>query len=177
MLQPLENDTNEIVWYDENNDLAKLSFYADSDVEKFYSKLSTKWEHADYATYFNDQDAFLFDFTGSPKISSTSRGDLDIYNPFIDEDGNETVDPQSVVIYQVIDGDLFDITDQFTYGENEDGYMAFSTRTRFLGTYIFAEKAVEQGSEEIPEELPSEVPSAPEEGSGTKRPAATGRYA
>ncbi|RKJ30122.1 hypothetical protein D7X25_37485, partial [bacterium 1XD42-8] len=30
MLQPLENDTNEIVWYDENNDLAKLSFYADS---------------------------------------------------------------------------------------------------------------------------------------------------
>ncbi|MCI8755663.1 MAG: hypothetical protein HFG18_03615, partial [Oscillospiraceae bacterium] len=49
--------------------------------------------------------------------------------------------------------------------------------TRFLGTYIFAEKAVDQGSEEIPEELPSEVPSAPEEGSGTKRPAATGRYA
>ena len=178
MLQPLENDTNEIVWYDENNDLAKLSFYADSDVDKFYSKLSTKWEHADYATYFNDQDAFIFDFTGSPKISATSRGTLDIYNPFIDEDGNETVDPQSIVIYQVVDGDLFDITDQFTYGENEDGYMAFSTRTRFLGTYIFAEKAVDLGSDETPEELPSEIPSSPEDGSqsGGKQPANTGRY-
>lgn len=181
MLQPLENDTNEIVWYDENDDLAKLKFYADSDVDKFYSKLSTKWEHADYASYFNDQDAYLFDFTGSPKISATSRGTLDIYNPFLDEDDNETVDPSSVVIYQVIDGDLFDITDQFTYGENDDGYMAFTTRTRFLGTYIFAEKAVEEASEgSAPEEtIPEETPSTPENGSqsGGKTPANTGRYA
>lgn len=181
MLQPLENDTNEIVWYDENDDLAKLKFYADSDVDKFYSKLSTKWEHADYASYFNDQDAYLFDFTGSPKISATSRGTLDIYNPFLDEDDNETVDPSSVVIYQVIDGDLFDITDQFTYGENDDGYMAFTTRTRFLGTYIFAEKAVEEASEgSAPEDtIPEETPSTPENGSqsGGKTPANTGRYA
>lgn len=181
MLEPLENDTNEIVWYDENNDLARLKFYADSDVGKFYSKLSTKWEHADYASYFNDQDAFIFDFTGSPKISATSRGTLDIYNPFLDEDEEETVDPETVVIYQVIDGDLYDVTDQFTYGENEDGYMAFTTRTRFLGTYIFAEKAVEQASdEEIPEDSqPTETPSTPDNNSqsGGKAPANTGRYA
>lgn len=180
MLQPLSNDHNEIIWFNEESDLAKLNFFADSDVGKFYSKLSTKWEHTDYAAYFNDQDAYMFEFTGSPKLSATSRADLDIYNPFMDQDENETVDPQNVVIYQVVDGDLVDITDQFTYGENEDGYMAFSTRTRFLGTYILAEKAVEIEGDAQPEELPEEDGSSkPDDNTqgGNKAPANTGRYA
>lgn len=154
MLQPVENDENEIIWYNANDDLARLTFDADSDVDKFYSRLSTKWDHQDYATYFADQDAFLFDFIGSPKISSTSRGVLELYNPYIDEDGNETVDPDSIVIYSVVDGELYDITSSFVYDENDDGYMAFTTKTRTLGTYIFAEKPVEEASaEEVPEEV------------------------
>lgn len=142
LLKPLSNDWNEVTWYDEDGDLAFMKFFADSDVDSFYSKLSTKWEHADYASYFNNQDAFIFDFTGSPKLSSTSRADLEIYNPFVDADGKETIDPKTAVIYQVIDGNLYDITASFEYREGENGEMAYCARTRFLGTYIICEKPV-----------------------------------
>lgn len=144
LLKPLENDWNEVTWYDEDGDLAYMHFFADSDVDSFYSKLSTKWDHADYASYFNDQDAFIFDFTGSPKLSSTSRADLQIYNPFVDADGKETMDPTTAVIYQVIDGNLYDITESFTYEEGDNGEMAYCCRTRFLGTYIICQKPVKR---------------------------------
>lgn len=187
MISPLENDWNEIVWYDEESDLARLYFFADSDVSAFYSKLSTKWEHADYASYFNDQDAYIFDFTGSPSLSSTSRADLEIYNPFMDEDGNETIDPESAVIYQVIDGDLYDVTDSFTYEEGDSGEMAYRTRTRFLGTYIICEKPVEEAMDDsddtdyedlVPEDTAPEdtEDTTPEADSGAKQPANTGKY-
>lgn len=149
VIKPLENDWNEITWYNEAGDLAHLTFFADSDVDAFYSKLSTKWEHADYASYFNDQDAYIFNFTGSPQLSTTSRADLEIFNPFVDEDGEEQVDPETITIYQVIDGDLYDVTDSWTYQENDDGDMVYATRTRFLGTYIFCEKPVEEASDEV----------------------------
>lgn len=142
LLKPLSNDWNEVTWYDEDGDLAYMKFFADSDVDSFYSKLSTKWEHADYASYFNNQDAFIFDFTGSPKLSATSRADLEIYNPFVDADGKETMDPKTAVIYQIIDGNLYDISASFEYREGENGEMAYCTRTRFLGTYIICEKPV-----------------------------------
>ena len=31
---------NEIIWYDENRDIAKVEFYADSDTDKFFVKRS-----------------------------------------------------------------------------------------------------------------------------------------
>lgn len=179
MIKPLQNDWNEIVWYNEQSDLARLKFFADSDVKSFYSKLSTKWAHEDYASYFNDQDAYVFNFTGSPSLSSTSRADLEIYNPFIDGNGDETVNPHNITIYQVIDGDLYNVTDKWSYGENDDGYMAYSTRTRFLGTYIFCEKPVDE--EEDPDEYlpPSnniDRPALPDPTPGGKVPANTGKY-
>lgn len=187
MIQPLNNDWNEIVWYNEARDLARLHFFADSDSDTFYSKLSTKWSNEDYYSYFNGQDAYLFEFTGAPKLSSTSRADLEIYNPFEDEDGHTKIDPNSVTIYQVTNGDLTDVTSNWTYKEGDNGEMAYIMRTRFLGTYIFCEKPVElEKEEETP--VPEEEPIAPPEpepveeltpqtpDDGGKKPANTGKY-
>lgn len=187
MIQPLNNDWNEIVWYNEARDLARLHFFADSDSDSFYSKLSTKWSNEDYASYFNGQDAYIFDFTGSPKLSSTSRADLEIYNPFEDEDGHTKIDPDSITIYQVTNGDLTDVTSNWTYKEGNNGEMAYVMRTRFLGTYIFCEKPVQLEEEEetpVPEEEPIATPEpdpveeltpqTPDDGS--KKPANTGKY-
>ncbi len=60
VLKPAKNDDNEITWEDENNTIATLKFAGDDNQTKFFPKLSTKWEDADYAEYFADQDAFIF---------------------------------------------------------------------------------------------------------------------
>lgn len=125
-------------------EVARVRFFGDSDVGKYYMKLSTKWENADYAALFNDQDSYIIDFKGAPKLSATSRADLEIFYPFTDDDGNATVDPKDVNIYQVVDGDLYNVTSQFTFKSNDDGAAVFATRTRFLGTYILCEKPVEE---------------------------------
>ena len=191
MLNPLENDWNEVTYFDEDGDVAFMKFFADSDVGKFYAKLSTKWEHADYASYFNDQDAYIFQFTGSPSLSSTSRADLQIYNPFLDDDGNSKIDPETATIYQVVDGDLFDVTDNFTYEEGNNGDMAYCTRTRFLGTYIICEKPVEEAAGDgdvvdlVPDDnltpdsnagAPVDVTPGNNGGNGGKAPANTGKF-
>ena len=155
-LKPTKNDDNEIVWYDENDDIAKLTFEGDSSVDNFFPKLSTKWDNATYAEYFADQDAFIFDFISNPNISSTSRPVLTIYDPYYDYENDEvTVDPENVVIYQVVDGELVDVTADWTYDEDDDGEMVYTTKTRQLGTYIFCEASV-AGAEEVPEEVPAD---------------------
>ena len=190
MLNPVKNDWNEVTYCDEDGDVAYLKFFGDSDTGKFYSKLSTKWEHADYASYFNDQDAYIFQFTGSPSLSSTSRADLEIYSPFVDQDGNETFDPEQAIIYQVMDGDLFDITNQFEYREGNNGDMAYCSRVRFLGTFIICQKPVDEASNDdvvdlVPDDnltpdnnagAPVEVNPGSNGGSGSKAPANTGKF-
>lgn len=178
MVKPVKNEENTVLWTDENRDLARLTFTADSDVAKYFPKLSTKWPNATYAQLFDDQDAFVFDFVGNPKISSTSRAVLELFCPFLDSDDEYSVDPESVVIYQVaddatlaastevelakaiLDGRLIDVTDKFTAGENEDGDFVYTTKTRTLGTYIIAEKAPsEEAFEEAEGEAPDEKPT------------------
>ena len=144
VLKPTKNDDNEITWEDEQNTIAVLKFMGDDNQTKFFPKLSTKWEDADYAEYFADQDAFIFNFKGSvageTKISSTSRATLELYNPYYDSDEDEyTVDPENCIVYQVQeDGTMAEAA--FKVVENEDGDMVFQTKTRELGIYIIAEK-------------------------------------
>ena len=146
VLKPQTNEDNEITWEDENNTIATLRFVGDDDGKYFFPKLSTKWEDADYAEYFADQDAFIFNFVGSAagktQIASTSRATLELYNPYYDEDEDElTVDPEDVVIYSVEDdGSLLDVTASFKAVETDDGDYVFQTKTRELGVYIIAEK-------------------------------------
>lgn len=176
MLDPSQDDENEIIWEDENKDIARLTFDGDSDVVKFFPKLSTVWDNSDYAAYFNDQDAFMFNFVANPYISTTSRALLEIYNPYIDEEDNATADPESVVIYQVVDGELIDVTKNFAFTENEDGDEVFQTKTRQLGTYIFAEKPVAQAVVDEPDEPTTPVEPTPTTPTDTKPIPNTGRF-
>lgn len=144
VLKPTKNDDNEITWEDENNTIATLKFYSDDDAAKFFPKLTTKWDNADYAEYFADQNAFIFDFVGraagETKIASTSRATLELYNPYYDWDEDAlTVAPEDCVIYQIVDGELVDVTASFTALQNDDGDYVFQTKTRELGCYIIAE--------------------------------------
>lgn len=159
--KPIKNDDNEITWEDENDTIAKLTFEGDSDVKKYYPKLSTKWDNADYAENFAGTDAFFRSFVGNPTISSTSRPVLELYNPFIDEDGEETVAVEDIVIYEVVDGALVDATAKFTAGENDDGDSVFTLKTRTLGTYIFSNGAATAAEEAPAEEAPSDVKENP----------------
>ena len=144
VLKPTKNDDNEITWEDENNTIATLKFYSDDDAAKFFPKLTTKWDNTDYAEYFADQNAFIFDFVGraagETKIASTSRATLELYNPYYDWDEDVlTVAPEDCVIYQIVDGELVDVTASFTALQNDDGDYVFQTKTRELGCYIIAE--------------------------------------
>ena len=154
MIKPQKNEDNEIIWYDENRDIAKIEFYADSDVDKFFVKLSTKWNNEWYSDMFRNTDAFIFNFVGAPQISATSRATLTIYNPFVNEDDELEVDLDELKVYKVLDtaalaatteeaiaeaiadGRIEDVTNLFTAGENEDGDQVLTTRTRDIGTYI-----------------------------------------
>lgn len=133
VLKPTANEDNEIVWSDENRDLARLTFEADSDAGKIYPKLSTKWD-SQYNDVIGNADAFLYDFVGHPSISSTSRATLEIYNPFYNSNEDKfDVAVEDIMIYEEIDGELVDITDRVTAGTNEDGDQVLTLRTRTLG--------------------------------------------
>lgn len=95
VVKPQKNEDNEITWESENDTLAWLAFTSDDNAAKFYPKMITKWRDQDYTDYFADQDAYLYDFIGNPQIASTSRATLDLRYPFVDEDGELTVDPEN----------------------------------------------------------------------------------
>lgn len=164
VLEPNKNEDNEITWEDENRTLARLAFESDDDAKKLFPKMTTKWDDQDYADYFADQDAFLFDFIGAPRISSTSRATFEIYNPYYDSDEDAlTVDPSDVVIYQVIDGELVNVTPAFSAVETDDGDYVFRSKTRQLGTYVVAEMPIAAAARaERPAEKPvKESPARP----------------
>jgi len=142
-VKPVKNEENTITWEDENDTLAILTFDADSDVAKYFPKLSTKWDNVKYAELFNDQDAFVRQWVGTPSISSTSRAVLELVVPYVDDDDELTVDEESIIVYEETeDGELVDITDKGSFGYNDDDEYVFTMKTRRLGTYIFAEAPV-----------------------------------
>lgn len=171
IMKPLKGEDNTVTWNDNGRDVAKLTFIGDSDVVKIFPKLSTRWDNSDYFEYFNDQDAFIFEFVGGSTVSSTSRALLEIYNPYLNEDDELTVSIEDVVIYKVSDGELIDDTDNWTLGTNDDGEEVISTKTRVLGTYIIAEHEADVGYDDDDTTDPSGDPVAP----GVKPNPPTGR--
>lgn len=146
IVKPVKNEINTVTWEDSNRTLAVLTFRADSDVSFYCPRLSTRWNSFDYTDYFDDTDAYLFDFVSSPTIPASSRPTLSLYNPFVDDDGDLTVRTSRIRIYEIVDGDLEDVTDLFTFERNEDDDYVMTIKTRTLGTYI-----VSDGEADLPE--------------------------
>ena len=150
-VKPVKNEENTITWEDENNTLAVLTADMDSSTQYYFPKLSTKWDNVKYAELFNDQDAFVRQWVGTPEISSTSRAVLELNVPYIDDDDELTVDEDSIIVYEeTADGELIDITSKGTFGYNDDDEFVFTMKTRRLGTYIFAEAPVTEAEDEVP---------------------------
>ena len=139
LIKPIKNDENEWEWEDENRTIARVTFDGDDNQTKAYTKLSTVWDNAFYAENFADQDAFIFDFVAGMNFSATSRATLELYCPFVDEDGHLTVEDGEWTIFEKdADGNFVDVTSKWTLDENDNGDYMFSSKTRSAGAYIIA---------------------------------------
>ena len=138
VIRPVKNETNTITWENSDRTLARLTFQADSDTDYLCPRLSTRWSNEDYRNFFDDQDAYLFDFVSNPDIPAQTRGTLELYNPFLDRDGDYYRDVRDLYLYQVVDGILKEV-DFDPVLENDDGEEVLRLRTRTLGTYVVCE--------------------------------------
>lgn len=144
---PESNDTNSLVWGD---DRAAVTFATDSDADSFYAKLSTKVIGDIYTAYGDPANAelYFYDFVGNPTVPSTSRATLTLGIPWSDDDAY-VPDPLQCYIYQMdVDGALVDITEQFTYSEEDYEIPGWSYKTRTLGTYILSDTELDIYAEE-----------------------------
>ncbi|WP_101909818.1 hypothetical protein [Marasmitruncus massiliensis] len=138
---PDDNEDNTLIWGD---DRAGLFFEANDDANKFYARLSTKSDSEVYSEYGDpvNADLWFFDFVGSSTIPATSRATLTLGIPW-DEDDDYTPNPEDCFIYEKQeDGTLVDVTDKFTYDEDNDGTTeieGWSIKTRTLGTYVISD--------------------------------------
>ncbi|WP_101908373.1 hypothetical protein [Marasmitruncus massiliensis] len=138
---PDDNEDNTLVWGD---DRAALYFEANDDASKFYARLQTKSDSEIYSTYGDpvNADLWFFDFVGNPTVPATSRATLTLGIPW-DEDDDYTPNPEDCFIYEKdADGNLIDVTSQFTYDEDNDGTTeipGWSIKTRTLGTYVISD--------------------------------------
>lgn len=142
-VKPNKNDRNELVWEDENSDLAKLTFSASDDPSGFYPKMTTKWLDDQLAQKFSGVEAVVRSFKTSRTIDGASRPTLTFYFP---DEFPEDLDISKVTIYKLAeDGSLENVTERFTYIDTDaDGNIldAWQGKTHTLGTYIIAETEV-----------------------------------
>lgn len=171
VFNPVSNETNIINWGD-NYDVATVKFEANDDADKFYAKLSTKANSQIYRDYGDPANADLFfrTFVGAPRLDTTSRATVTLYNPWSqDDDDDYDIDPYNVYIYEVDGGELIDITENFTYvheDETEMGTDGWQSRTRTLGSYVLSDMPLDTfyddvSIEEPVNEIVPEVPTKP----------------
>lgn len=147
VFKPVVNDDNTITWGTQAYPVATLEFEASSDADDFYAKLSTKANSRIYDEYGEPADAELFfrTFSGD-NIDATSRGTLTLYNPWYDDNYRYAPNPRDVYIYRVRNGELEDITNLFTYVDEDDtpeGLDGWEVRTRVLDAYVISDKELD----------------------------------
>ncbi|WP_147539454.1 LPXTG cell wall anchor domain-containing protein, partial [Anaerotruncus rubiinfantis] len=123
-------------------DRAALKFEADDDASKFYARLSTSTDRTLYAEYGDpvDADLWFYDFVTNPTIPSTSRATLTLGIPWDEDDDDYIPDPETCFIYERdADGNLTDVTDKFTFSEDDEEIPGWSMKTRVLGTYVLSD--------------------------------------
>lgn len=138
---PDSNEDNVVVWGD---DRAALFFAGNDDASKFYARLQTRADASIYREYGDpvNADLWFYDFVGNPTIPSTSRASLTLGIPW-DNDDDYAPNPEDCYIYEIDeDGDLSDVTDMFTYSEDNDNTTeieGWTIKTRTLGTYVISD--------------------------------------
>lgn len=147
VFKPVVNDDNTITWGTEAYPVATLEFEASSDADDFYAKLSTKVNSRIYDKYGDPADAELFfrTFSGDT-IDATSRGTLTLYNPWYDDNYRYSPDPRDIWIYRINGNSLEDITNKFTYVDEDDtveGVDGWQIRTRVLDAYVISDKELD----------------------------------
>lgn len=175
VFRPQNNDDNTITWGTESYPVATLEFDASSDADDFYAKLSTKTNSRIYDRYGDPADAELFfrTFSGD-HIDATSRGTLTLYNPWYDDNYRYAPDPRDVYIYRIVGSELEDITNQFTYVDEDDtpeGVDGWETRTRVLDAYVISDKRLDDYyDDDWPPADGDELPPDNNDGGTTARP-------
>ena len=154
---PASNEDNVFVWGD---DRAALEFSATDNAGDFYCRLSTASNSDIYTTYADpiSADLWFYDFVGKSTIPTTSRATLTLGLPWEEDEGP---DPADCYIYKLEDdGTLVDVTDDFTYSDEDAAIAGWSTKTRTLGTFILSDSEldIEAADEEVES---SEDASAP----------------
>ena len=121
--------------------VAGIHFYADNDPDQFYFNVNTDMDDCKFKDLFADQEAYYYEFV----VPSTSLPTVRIFSPYREEvDGGLADRWYRLKIYEV-DGDtLTDVSGDFAAMADDDGNYFFDIRTRTPGTYILAEKAVQE---------------------------------
>ena len=71
--------------------------------------------------------------------SSTSRATLQLRVPFVDEDDELTCAEDEIYVYEMDEeGNLTDISNKFTFTEDDSNGYVLETKLRELGTYVVA---------------------------------------
>lgn len=125
--------------------VAGIHFYADNDPDQFYFNVNTDMDDCKFKDLFADQEAYYYEFVVDGRIPSTSLPTVRIFSPYREEvDGGLADRWYRLKIYEV-DGDtLTDVSGDFAAMADDDGNYFFDIRTRTPGTYILAEKAVQE---------------------------------
>lgn len=125
--------------------VAGIHFYADNDPDQFYFNVNTDMDDCKFKDLFADQEAYYYEFVVDGRIPSTSLPTVRIFSPYREEvDGGLADRWYRLKIYEV-DGDtLTDVSGDFAAMADDDENYFFDIRTRTPGTYILAEKAVQE---------------------------------
>lgn len=125
--------------------VAGIHFYADNDPDQFYFNVNTDMDDCKFKDLFLDQEAYYYEFVVDGRIPSTSLPTVRIFSPYREDvDGGLANRWYRLKIYEV-DGDtLTDVSGDFAAMADDDGNYFFDIRTRTPGTYILAEKAVQE---------------------------------
>lgn len=137
---PASNEDNVFVWGD---DRAALEFSATDNAGDFYCRLSTASNSDIYTTYADpiSADLWFYDFVGKATIPTTSRATLTLGLPWEEDEGPDPID---CYIYKLEDdGTLVDVTDDFTYSDEDAAIPGWSTKTRTLGTFILSDSELD----------------------------------
>lgn len=139
ILTPKKDKDADLTWDDVGKLVAQVNFAGGAPDGS--PKLSACWEDTGLPGSPELGDCYARVFVGNPKVQSGEMS-LILTNPFLTEKGEETIPHHQVVLYEILDGQLVDISRRADYGADSDGNGAFLLTTDHLGSYVLSKQAL-----------------------------------